>query len=150
MQSKHLWALTSILDLKSLGEQSTNFEFFRSSETETNLSFLYRFDAVIAAAVHSFKLAVDEIEAQDFDKNGKKLRGVTELPNVLRKKSKPAWLARLSLESSSHIKELSLIGATNLFNSYYKIFKEQSARQRANLETVLSVEFTVDWRKPFK
>lgn len=63
-QNKTLRALTSFLNLKVRGEHLKNFlKFSRSTEHETSLSFLYRFDDAIADAVDRLKLAVDETES---------------------------------------------------------------------------------------
>lgn len=118
-------------------------KFFLLSENETTLSFLYRFDAIIADAIVEFKLALDKTGALGIDRNIETVKGRDTDAECAIGNVKTCPKGGTSLQKSSKRIKASLeIAATNFSDSCYTIFGEEPVRQKAELKTELSVDFT--------
>lgn len=112
-------------------------------DDETTLSYPYCFEAAMANAVDSFKLAINEIGARDIDKNVEKAgerdtnaeRAGENTKHFLKSKTFPQ-------ESSRRIKALVHVTATNLLDNFYKIFRKEAGRKGVDSKTEPSAEFT--------
>lgn len=118
-------------------------KFIPSSENKTTLSSLYRFDAVIVNAVDSLKLTVNEMDSQDIHRNEESAAfRDTDVEHAADNIKTCSEVGTLPQGSSRKIKALLPISATNVLDSWYKIFTEWAGRHGAHMKTELSVELT--------
>lgn len=126
-QNRNFRATTSFFDIKNLGELLRKYWSFPVlQKMKKTLSFLYCYAAVIADAVASLKLELNETGARNIRKRERPLRCVTQIWDVLKKTSKPVRKAKLHHERAHGVSRHNY----QLQRRIFKIATTRSERKR--------------------